>query len=250
MSMDMTNLTRVTACIGKFPADILGQIILTSSDLCMLVGPDLVVEEVIVGLALEDVCCAHWSGALLRGLVGPEGQRKIDLLWSGATDTKAVWRHLNFRTGTDGETVPLLVQRIAVNDGNSILVCRDLRPTVRLQEQFSRAMIEMEQRREDIHDLFSAVPIPTKPGHDHAQGAAALLDARSAQADALVRQAFDDLGRQPLSDIMTQTARVLEDMCIREAYGQCNHDINATAVLLGLDPDELAQRLTFFERKP
>lgn len=41
--MDMTNLARVTACIGKFPADVLGQVILASSDLCLLVGPDLVV---------------------------------------------------------------------------------------------------------------------------------------------------------------------------------------------------------------
>ena len=249
MSMDMTNLARVTACIGKFPADVLGQVILASSDLCLLIRPDLVVEDVIVGFALQDVGCAQWRGALVRGLVGPEGQRKVDLLWSEGNDTKAVWRHLNFRIGTDGETLPLLVQRVAVSDGNSILVCRDLRPTVRMQEQFNRAMIEMEQRREDIHDLFAPVPPPVNPGHDQAQSAAGVLDARSAQADALVRKALDDLGRQPLSEIMDQTARVLEDMCIREAYGQCNHDLGATADLLGLELDELSKRLTFFERK-
>lgn len=242
-----SDLTRVTACIGAFPEEVVGQIILASSDLCIMVDRELVVREVVVGFALQDIGCSTWHGARLRALVGPEGQRKVDLLWSaGAPASKTGWRHLNFKTDQAGTTVPLLVQRIASSDGNSILVCRDLRPAVRMQEQFNRAMVEMEQRREDVVDLFSPVPAAIASGH---QGTVAVLDARSAQADAMVRQALGDLGQQPLSDIVKQTARVLEEMCIREAYAQCDHDLAATAQLLGLDADELAQRMTFIQRK-
>lgn len=249
MTNASSDLARVTAFIGMFPEDVIGQIILASSDLCMLVGPDLVVQDVVVGFALQDIACASWRRTSLRALVGAEGQRKIDLLWTNSAQPKTGWRHLNFRTDSAAESLPLLVQRVATTDGNSILVCRDLRPSVRMQEQFNRAIIEMEQRREDIHDLFAPVPAPVDPGHDHAQGAASVLDARSAQADALVRQAFADLGQQPLSNIVQQTARVLEEMCIREAYAQCDYDLPATAALLGLNPDDLAQRMVFFQRK-
>lgn len=249
MTNASSDLARVTACIGMFPTDVVGQIVLASSDLCMLVDADLVVQDVVLGFALEDIDCASWRGTLLRALVGPEGQRKIDLLWTNSAESKTGWRHLNFRTDSANEGLPLLVQRIATKDGNSVLVCRDLRPTVRMQDQFNRAMVEMEQRREDIHDLFSAVPDPLDPAHDHGQGAAAVLDARSAQADALVRRAFAELGQHPLSSIVQQTARVLEEMCIREAYAQSDHDIVATAGLLGLDPDDLAQRMVFFQLK-
>ncbi len=244
-----SNLTRVTACIGMFPAEVVGQIILASSDLCVMVGPDMVVRDVVLGFALQDIACTTWRGAALRKLVGPEGQRKVDLLWSDAAAEKSGWRHLNFRTDHAGTELPLLVQRIATNDGASILVCRDLRPAVRVQQQFNRAMMEMEQRREDIVDLFSPVPPSNKPGGAALQRATGVLDTRSAQADAMMRQAFDDLGRQSLSQIVEQTTRVLEEMCIREAYAQCDHDLAATAKLLEMEPDDLAQRMAFYQRK-
>ena len=244
-----SNLTRVTACIGMFPAEVVGQIILASSDLCVMVGPDMVVRDVILGFALQDIACTTWRGAALRKLVGPEGQRKVDLLWSEATAEKSGWRHLNFRTDHAGTELPLLVQRIATGDGASVLVCRDLRPAVRVQQQFNRAMMEMEQRREDIVDLFSPVPASNKPGGAALQRATGVLDTRSAQADAMMRQAFDDLGRQSLSHIVEQTTRVLEEICIREAYAQCDHDLAATAKLLEMEPDDLAQRMAFYQRK-
>lgn len=250
----MTNrsgsLTQVTACIGAFPAEVVGQIILASSDLCILVGPDLIVKDVVLGFALEDIACTTWRGAALRKLVGPEGQRKVDLLWSDATVEKTGWRHLNFRTDHVDTELPLLVQRIATGTGDSVLVCRDLRPAVRVQQQFNRAMTEMEQRREDVVDLFSPVPASHVPAGAASKGITGVLDTRSAQADAMVRQAFDGLGRYSLSQIVAQTARVLEEMCIREAYAQCGHDLAATALLLEMDADDLAQRLAFYQGKP
>ena len=236
-----SDLTRVTACLGAFPADVVGQIVLAASDLCIMVDPDLVVRDVVVGFELQDIGCTTWLGAPLRALVGPEGQRKVDLLWSGMSVPKTGWRHLNFKTDEAGTTVPLLVQRVASGDGNSILVCRDLRPAARMQQQFQRTMIEMEQRWENSVEQFPPVPARNVPDNYAQSGTAAL--------DALVRKAFDDLGRQPLSQIVAQTSRVLESMCISEAFAQCDHDLAETARLLALEPDELAQRVTFFQRK-
>lgn len=244
-----SNLTRVATFIGMVPTDVVGQIILASSDVCILVGPDMVVEDVVVGFALDDIGCTSWRGSALRKLVGPEGQRKVDLLWADATVAKTGWRHLNFRTDQADIELPLLVQRIATGAGGSVLVCRDLRPAVRVQQQFNRAMTEMEQRREDVVDLLSSVPPSGNQTGAMSKGGGSVMGARSVQADAMVRQAFEDLGQRSLSQIVEQTARVLEEMCIREAYAQCGHDLAATARLLEVDPDDLAQRLAFFQVK-
>lgn len=237
-----TDLARVSACISAFPADVVGQIVLASSDLCLMVGPDLAVQDVVVGFALQDTDCESWRGAPLRTLVAIEGQRKIDLLWAAPANSRTGWRHLNFRTRREGVVLPLLVQRIAAQDGRSVLVCRDLRPAARMQEQLNRALIEVEQRHEDaVHGGGQ--------GGQLARAANDMPDVHSVQASAMLREAISSLGEQPLSQIVAQTARVLEEVCIREAYAQCHYDLAETAQCLGIETDELSQRMTFFRRK-
>lgn len=242
MTSVTTDIARLNDCIASFPADVVGQIVLASSDLCLLVGEDLVVQNVVTGFALQDVDSDGWHGAPLRTLVGPEGQRKIDLLWTDGAKAKTGWRHLNFRTRSPGTEVPLLVQRIAARDGRSVLVCRDLRPAVRMQQQFNNAMIEIEQRHEDT----TCNPTAETASWDDA---GPTRDTATAHASALVQQALCEIGKQPVTQIVSQTARVLEEMCIREAYAQCGYDLDLTAQTLGLDPDDLAQRMVFFQRK-
>lgn len=242
MTSATTDIARLSDCIASFPVDVVGQIVIASSDLCLLIGEDLVVQNIVTGFALQDLDCASWQGASLRTLVGPEGQRKIDLLWSAGAKAIAGWRHLNFRTRGLGTEVPLLVQRIAARDGRSVLVCRDLRPAVRMQQQFNRAMVEIEQSYEDA---MSAPVSGATEGNENGSA----RDARSVHASALVQQAFCEIGKQPVAQIVSQTARVLEEMCIREAYAQCDYDMDKTAQTLGLDPDDLAQRMVFFQRK-
>lgn len=237
MTRATTDIARFTDSIASFPADVVGQIVLASSDLCLLIGADMVVQDSATGFALQDIDCAAWQGAPLRTLVGPEGQRKIDLLWSAEPASSTGWRHLNFRTGGLGTELPLLVQRICARDGRSVLVCRDLRPAVRMQQQFNNAMIEIEQRYDDLT-------------HDAASGTPSGDEAPSAHANALVRQALCEIGKQPVTQIVSQTARVLEEMCIREAYAQCDYDLDKTALTLGLEADDLAKRMVFFRRKP
>lgn len=250
MTPSMTDLARMTECMAAFPTDVIGQMVLASTDLCLLVGDDLTVLDIVVGYALRDLDCASWHGASLRTLVGAEGQSKIDQLWLGTEPARATWRHLNFRVRAMRGDVPLLVQRIAAHDGRSVLVCRDLRPTVRMQQQFNNAVIEIERGYEGaLLDDFDTMThnAPGRRGFAATCGNGRGSD--TAQASALVRQAFDDLGSQPLSQIVSKTALVLEEMCIRKAYAQAGYDLDQTARVLNMDADNLAQRLAFFQTR-
>lgn len=249
-----SDVARMTKTITALPTQVSSEIILASADLCMMLDSEMLVREVFLGTALQDEACESWQGSDLRRLVGPEGQRKLDFLWQPDSGNAIGWRHLNFRTDRAGQTLPLLVKRIDAGEGRSVLIGRDLRPAVTMQEQFNAVMMEMEQSYDSmLDDPFAEVPMPSANGDGHANGqkngngAAPAL--RMAQSNALVKQAFAELGKQPVAQIVTQTARVLEDMCIREAYVQSAYDLNQTAQVLGMDADELAQRLVFVPRK-
>lgn len=235
MTLSPHDLARVTQCMAAFPADVIGQIVLASSDLCLLVGPDLRVVDYVAGYGARDIDCAPWQGQSLRALVGPEGQSKIDQLWSArsqeATSAQSGWRHLNFRAHGVQTELPLLVQRIGARDGRSVLVCRDLRPTVQMQQQFNRAILEIE--RGYLQPPPAAAQAPAAKEH-------------SAQARALVQQAFDDLGAQPLAQIVQRSALALEEMCIRKALSRSGYDMAQAARVLDMDTDDLAQRMVFF----
>jgi hypothetical protein len=236
MTLSPHDLARVTQCMAAFPADVIGQIVLASSDLCLLVGADLRVLDYVAGYGARDIDCALWQGQSLRALVGPEGQGKIDQLWSAKaqapTPARSGWRHLNFRAHGVPTEMPLLVQRIAAHDGRSVLVCRDLRPSVQMQQQFNRAILEIERGYLQVPQAAAQAP---------------MVKEQSAQAKALVQQAFGDLGAAPLAQIVQRSALVLEEMCIRKALDQCGYDMAQAAQVLYMEADDLAQRMVFFD---
>ncbi len=256
MTITTSDIARMSQQLAAFPTEVASELVLAAADLCIMVDADLRVQEVFIGNALEDVSCARWEGAPLRSVVAPEGQRKIDLLWQEGADAITGWRHLNFRTDRGDETLPLLIKRIDVGGGASILLGRDLRPAVRMQEQFNAAMMEMEQSYQDsFDDPFAPPSAPSLTdvngnGHGNGNGGASDLPAAEAQLQMLVNQTLGELGRQPVAQIVSQTAKVLEDMCIREAYAQSQYDLQKTAEVLGMNADDLAQRLVAVPRKP
>ncbi|TVS05443.1 MAG: hypothetical protein EA407_02340 [Rhodobacteraceae bacterium] len=254
MTITTSDIARMSQRLAAFPTKVSSELVLAAADLCIMVDADLRVQEVFFGNALEDVSCARWDGAFLRSVVAPEGQRKIDLLWQEGADAISGWRHLNFRTHRGDETLPLLIKRIDVGGGASILLGRDLRPAVRMQEQFNAAMMEMEQSyRDSFDDPFAPPPAPSLTdvsGNDHGNCNASNLPAAEAQLQMLVNQTMGELGRQPVAQIVSQTAKVLEDMCIREAYAQSQYDLQKTAEVLGMNADDLAQRMVALPRKP
>ncbi|MBR3371386.1 MAG: hypothetical protein IKG52_12235 [Rhodobacteraceae bacterium] len=238
----MTTPTREIVAFEKnfseFAPSVLGQVVLAASDLCLIVSPERVIEDIFRGGALEDLRGDDWVGKDLRAIVGSEVWHKLDLLWTVQDAEAPVWRHLNFIDPNESAGVPLLVCRVDAGDGRSILVCRDLRPVVRMQQKFNRAMLEMEQSFEDMR-------WKQQLGSSGLQRPKAKATARGQQAGATVEKAMTEIGHLPLSEILAQTARVLEDMCIRQACEQCDYDLSKAAELLGVSSDDLATRITF-----
>ena len=100
-------------------------------------------------------------------------------------------------------------------------------------------MKEMTQSMDESHH-----PISPQGAHSEAQPIRKVSYLRNRAASA-VDGAMGNIGKLSLDDIMSQTARVLEDLCIQRAYEDCGHDLSKTAELLGISSDDLAQRLPF-----
>ncbi|TVQ02431.1 MAG: hypothetical protein EA338_03430 [Roseinatronobacter sp.] len=237
LKRDITSFSRNFAA---FPPAVLEEIVVAASDLCLLVTDANVVEDIIRGGAVDDLIGEDWIDKPLQSIVSKDSWRKLDMLWSAQKQDAPVWRHLNFIIPNDpkGEGVPLLVRRIAVDNGRSIVVCRDLRPSVKMQKTFNTALHEMVQSLEDSQSAQQFHPSDTG-------GAKAKTSVFQGRATAAVEKAIDEVGHLPLAEIVTQTAQVLEDICIQLAYEKCDYDLSKTADLLGISSDELASRIHF-----
>jgi transcriptional regulator with GAF, ATPase, and Fis domain len=53
---------------------------------------------------------------------------------------------------------------------------------------------------------------------------------------------MDSLGQRPLGQIVSETARALEQLCIAEAMRRSDDNPEAAARLLGLPPEEVRRR--------
>jgi transcriptional regulator with GAF, ATPase, and Fis domain len=115
--------------------------------------------------------------------------------------------------------VPILVKYFGfdgLGGGRHLIVGRDLRPTIQLQQRVQQVLVEMEQRSED-------------------RGHGTVRDLRLGDAAATI-------GERPLTQIVSETARTLERLCIDEALRRAQGNEAAAASLLGLPAEELAQR--------
>lgn len=234
------DITGFSHNFAAFPPSVLEEIVVAASDLCLLVTGESIVEDITRGGAVDDLIGDTWIGKPLQSIVSKDSRRKLDMLWSATQQDGPVWRHLNFIADDDPKTeaVPLLVRRVPVDDGRSIVVCRDLRPSVQMQKTFNNALQEMVQSLEDRssrQQFFSGETGAAKVKTAVFQGRAA----------AAVVKAIDEVGHVPLAEIVTQTAQVLEDICIQLAYEQCDYNLSKTADLLGMSSDELASRIQF-----
>ena len=226
---------------AQLSVPVLGQIVLAASDLCLLVSGDKRIVSEVRGGALDALIGQSWVGKDLRSVVCHHVWNKLTLLWSEQSDVGSLWRHLNFIDDDGGPDIPLLVRRIDAGSGHSVLVCRDLRPVVDMQQKFNRAMAEFEQSYEDRNWAQPDQGMGAKAtGNDDSTPD---IDINQAMKDAI-----SDFGRKPLSDIVAQTGRVLEDLCIRHAFERCEYDLSKTADFLGMSSDELAQRVAFIRK--
>lgn len=185
---------------------------------------------------------AGWIGQRFEDLTSPESRTKIDALFArdvSIDGTQARWRHINLHDGMGG-SVPLLLKYAGVQEApnsGGMLLGRDLRPTVELQDRFRRSHLELESRLEAL-----PAPVASHTGNGNGKGngngngyAASTARAGGAIIEAMITR----LGHQPLDGIVAETARVLERLCATEALERSHGDRAAAARLLGISVEDL-----------
>jgi hypothetical protein len=194
--------------------------LLGAVDILMLLDSNRVVQKVHLGPGLELPELSSWVGKDFSHLVCKASQTKLGDIFAhgqGTTGHPARWRHLNFHAHAG--SLPLLVKYFGFDGsggGRHLIIGRDLRPTVALQAKVQKVLMDMEQATED-------------------QRASAPLELR-------LFDATESVGQRPLNQIVAETARTLERLCIEEAMRRTNGNTTAAAELLGLAQSEFDLR--------
>ena len=180
-----------------------------------------------------------WIGQRIQDLASPESLTKIDALFArdiSIDGSQARWRHINLYDGAGG-TVPLLLKYAGVRgdpESAGMLLGRDLRPTVELQDRFRRSHQELEAQIE-------AGPAPfVLRGNGNGKGNGGSHATSTARAGgAIVEAMITRLGHQSLDAIVAETARILERLCATEALARSHGNRDAAARLLGISVEDL-----------
>lgn len=141
----------------------------------------------------------------------------LDLTGDGNSVCKRV-----VRTRYEMVALSVLVKYFELGEGvdrTRVMIARDLRPTVNMQARLQRAFAGMEAAFESRGTL---------PG--------------ASTGALVVNGMMDSLGHRPLGQIVSETARALETLCVTEALRRCNGDADAAARLLGIDATEVRRR--------
>ena len=174
--------------------------------------------------SLASVACPDWVGRSFARVLSIESRSKLGAIF--ATDAATApdtlrWRHVNLLCD-GGPSLPVLVKYFELGDGPDrvrVIVARDLRPTVDMQARLQRAYTEMEA-------AFESRGTP--------QG--------SSTGALVVGGMLDSLGQRPLGQIVSETARALEALCVAEALRRTGDDAEAAGMMLGLTVDEVRRR--------
>lgn len=211
-------------------------VIRNAADVVLLLDDDRRILDLSLADGLPGAFPQGWVGKRLDDLLGPESQSKVDGLFArdaSVAGSEVRWRHLNLSDGLGG-SVPLLLKYACLQgDGGAIgmLMGRDLRPTVELQNRFQATHRELEARLESLPQR--ALPQPSN-GNGHAQGVATRR-AAGVIVDAMIAR----LGKQPLGDIVQETCRVLQRLCVTEALDRAQGNREDAARLLGMSVEDL-----------
>ncbi|MES2969894.1 MAG: helix-turn-helix domain-containing protein [Pseudomonadota bacterium] len=197
-----------------------------SADVILTISDDDIVIDAMASVKLDPLTLFSWIGFALPLIVTDDSKPKIPVLLSenmADAGPNARWRHVNFLLD-GGESLPLLVKYMCFDSEDRqvrLLIGRDLRPVAEIQQRFQMAQLEMENTRD-------AANFPLRPAK---------------RAERVEEDILADLGKKPLDTIVSETARMLERVCILEALRRCAGDQVEAAALLGLNADDLQARL-------
>jgi hypothetical protein len=189
-------------------------LLLASADLLLFIDSDRRVQEVQAGWGVSFPGMSGWKGLQLDELFCIASRSKLPALLAenGAeTPEPPRWRHVNLQRVSD--SAPVLVRYSGFpgpGGGVHLIVARDLRPTVAMQEQVQQAMVELERKAEALDPRVPRIGDPVM-----------------------------HVGSRPLRHIMDETARTLKRLCIAEALRMTEGDRSAAARMLDISLEEL-----------
>lgn len=220
MSLNPSSASRLPGLESAAVEALLSQM----ADLVLFLSP---MQDIIAMRAwgpVADVVCPDWVGRSFASVISRDSRPKLAALFAAdaarAIDTLR-WRHVNLLCGS-GPSLPVLVKYFELGEGPDrvpVIIARDLRPTVDMQARLQRAYTEMEAAFES-----RTTPLGTPTG--------ALV----------VGGMMESLGHRPLGQIVSETARALEQLCVAEALRRSDDNPEAAARLLGVAPDEVRRR--------
>ena len=194
------------------------------ADLVLFLSPMQDITAMRAWGSLAGSACPDWVGRSFAEILSRDSRSKLESLFrtDAAAAPEAVrWRHVNLLC--DGApSLPVLVKYFELGEGadrTRIIIARDLRPTVDMQTRLQRAYTEMEAAFETRGTL---------PG--------------AATGALVVSGMMDSIGHRPLGQIVSETVRALESLCVTEALRRCNDDAEAAARLLGIATEEVRRR--------
>lgn len=203
-----------------------------TADIVLVLRADMTVVDMIESSGQTSDFPRAWIGQRFTDLLGPESLSKCESLFASDVSIEGVqarWRHLNLTDGAGG-SLPLLLKFAGLRGGDStggLLLGRDLRPTVELQNRFRISHQELESR-------LDAAPAPVKPAVGSGRAAATHL-----AGGAIVTDMMAKLGHRPLNGIVQETSRILERLCVTEALGRAHGNRDDAARMLGISVEDL-----------
>ncbi|MDP2085777.1 MAG: hypothetical protein Q8K20_11315 [Gemmobacter sp.] len=194
------------------------------ADLVLLLSPMQDITAMRAWGSLADKACPDWVGRSFAAILSRDSRGKLETLFNsdlGKAPETVRWRHVNL-VCEGGASLPVLVKYFELGEGSDrarVMIARDLRPTVDMQARLQRAYTEMEAAFESRG---------TVPG---------------ASTGALVVSGMmDSLGHRPMGQIVSETVRALETLCVTEALRRSNDDAEAASRLLGIPVEEVRRR--------
>jgi hypothetical protein len=194
------------------------------ADLALFLSPMQDITSMRAWGSLAEVACADWVGRSFAEILSRDSRSKLESLFraeAGRAPDIVRWRHVNL-VCDGGFSLPVLVKYFELGEGATrvrVMIARDLRPTVDMQARLQRAYTEMEAAFEQRGTL---------PG--------------AATGAMVVSGMMDSLGHRPLGQIVSETVRALETLCVAEALRRCNDDPEAASHLLGISADDVRRR--------
>ncbi len=189
----------------------------TSSDFGLVLDKGGIVRRVFIGgetLIGEDL--RSWQGVEFVSTLTAESLPKFDLLLEGAkADQPPKWRQLNHLTDTDID-FPVAYAALPGSEPDTILLLgRDKRELMQLQQRLVQAQLTIEQDYERIRQVESRYRVLFETGTDAlliiAADTGKIIDANSASARLLQREPGELISRSLPTLIAPESLEVLSE---------------------------------------